>query len=72
MPFQRRLSKEDQEALDRMFACTKRQVQTAVQHWQLWALEAVLMAVVLEHETMAGEMVRRREEVSGSPTSPKW
>ena len=41
MPLKRPLSKEDQEALDRMFACQKRQVQTAGQHWQRWALEVV-------------------------------
>jgi hypothetical protein len=34
-------------------------------------VEAVLIAVLLEHANMVGEMVRRLEEVSGSPTSAK-
>jgi hypothetical protein len=30
------------------------------------------MAVLLEQEKRVGKMVRRLEEVSGSPASPNW
>jgi hypothetical protein len=65
MPFRRALSKEDQEAFDRMFPCPNQQMQAEVQLGRPWRFEAVLVAVLLEHATMVGEMVRRLEEVSG-------
>jgi hypothetical protein len=55
MPFRRALSKEDQEAFDRMFAYAKQQLQADVYHGRPWRFEAVLTAVLLEHEKMAGE-----------------
>jgi hypothetical protein len=66
IPFRQALSKEDQEAFDRMFACAKRQVQTEVQLERPWGFEAVLMAVLLEHEKRVIELVRRIEELKAS------
>jgi hypothetical protein len=65
MPFQRALSKEDQEAFDRMFACAKQQVQEEVLLGRPWGFEAVLMAVVLEHEKRVGAIITRLEELEG-------
>jgi hypothetical protein len=69
MPFRRALSKEDQEAFDRMFACAKQHVQAEVLLGRPWGFEAVLMAVLLEHEMRMGEMLRKLEELKASPTS---
>ena len=57
IPFRRALSKEDQEAFDRMFACTKQPVQADVQLWRPWGFEAVLVAVMLEHEKRMGQLL---------------
>jgi hypothetical protein len=54
MPFRRALSKEDQEAFDRLFACAKQQVQAEVLPGRPWAFEAVIMAVLLAHEKRVG------------------
>jgi hypothetical protein len=50
MPFRRALSKDDQEALDRMCVCTTQLLQVAVRLGRLWRCEVVRMAVLLEHE----------------------
>jgi hypothetical protein len=68
MPLRRALSKEDQEAFDRMVACAKQHVQAAVLLGRPWGFEAVLMAVVLEHETRIGKMLRQLEALKASPT----
>jgi hypothetical protein len=69
MPFRRALSKEDQEAFDRMVACAKQHVLAEVLLGRPWGFEAVLMAVLLEHETRMGEILRRLEALKASPTS---
>jgi hypothetical protein len=69
MPFRRALAKEDQEAFDRMFACATPQLQAEVRLGRPWRFEAVLMAVLLEHEKRMGELVNRLKELKGSPTS---
>jgi hypothetical protein len=50
MSFRRALSKEDQAAFDRMFACATQQLEAKIQLGRPWRFEAVLMAVLLEHE----------------------
>ena len=45
MPFRRALSKEDQEAFDRMIACATQQLQAEVPLGRPWRFEVVLMAV---------------------------
>jgi hypothetical protein len=64
IPFRRVLSKEDQGAFDRMFACAKPQVQVAVLLGRPWKFEAVLMAVLLAHEKRLAQVRRRLEAVS--------
>jgi hypothetical protein len=69
MPFRRALSREDQEAFDRIVACGKQHVQQEVLLGRPWGFEAVHVAVLLEHETRMGEMLRRLAELEASPTS---
>jgi hypothetical protein len=69
MPFRRALSKEDQEAFDRMCACAMQHVQAEVLLGRPWGFEAVLMAVLLEHEMRMREMLRTLEALKASPTS---
>jgi hypothetical protein len=38
MPFRRALSKEDQEAFDRMFECARQQLQAEVQLGRPWGV----------------------------------
>jgi hypothetical protein len=69
VPFRRALSRADQEACDRMFACVTQQLQAEVRLGRPWRFEAVLMAVLLEHEKRVGELANRLEELKASPTS---
>jgi hypothetical protein len=64
MPFRRILSKEDQGAFDRMFACAKQQVQAEVLLGRPWKFEAVLMAVLPAHEKRLDQVRMRLEAVS--------
>jgi hypothetical protein len=64
VPFRRALSKEDQEAFDRMFASAKQQVQVEVHLGRPWRFEAVLMAVLLAHEKLLDQVRMRLEAVS--------
>jgi hypothetical protein len=64
VPFRRALSTEDQEAFDRMFAYAKQQVQEEVQLGRPWGFEAVLVAVLLAHETLLDQVRMRLEAVS--------
>jgi hypothetical protein len=69
MPFRRMLSKEDQEAFDRMFADATQQLQAEVPLGRPWTFEAVLMAVLLAHEKRL-EQVRTRLETVSAEKSP--
>jgi hypothetical protein len=64
LPFRHALSKEDQEAFDRMFACAKRKLEAEVQLGRRWTFEAVSMAVLLEHEQRLDQVRMRLEAVS--------
>jgi hypothetical protein len=61
MSFRRALSKEDQAACDRMFACATQPLQAEVQLGRPWRFEAVIMAVLLAHEKRI-EQIRMRLE----------
>jgi len=52
-----------------MFACVTQQLQAEVRLGRPWRFEAVLMAVLLEHEKRVGELANRLEELKASPTS---
>jgi len=64
MPFRRALSKDDQEAFDRMFACAMQPLQAEVQLGRPWRFEAVLMAVLLAHENLIDQVRMSLEAVS--------
>jgi hypothetical protein len=64
MPLRRALSKEDQGAFDRMFACAKQQVQAEVLLGRLWEFEVILMAVLLAHEKRLDQVRMHLEAVS--------
>jgi hypothetical protein len=70
MSFRRALSKEDQEAFDRMFACATQQLQTEVQLGRPWTFEAVLMAVLLAHEKQLEQIRMRLEDGSTEKHMP--
>jgi hypothetical protein len=59
MPFKRALRKQDQEAFERVFECAKRQVQTEVYFPRSGSLEALMLAVLLEHQRRIEEVIRR-------------
>jgi len=71
MPFRRALSKENQEAFDRMFARAKQQVQADVQLWRPWEFEAVLVAVMLEQEKRMGQLLQQIEDEKTSGHQPR-
>lgn len=64
VPFRCALSKEDQAAFDRMFACATQQLQAEVQLVRLWRFEAVLMAVLFAHERLLEQIRLRLEAIS--------
>lgn len=66
--FRRALRQEDQEAFDRLFDRAKLHVQAAAYASHPWPLEAILLAICLEHEKLLtqlqAELQRiKREEV---------
>ena len=58
-PFKRALPKEDQAIFDRLFDCAKRHIQAGVMVSRPWAFEAIVMAVLLEHQKRVEEMVKQ-------------
>jgi len=70
-PFRLALSKEDQEAFDRMFTCAKQQVQADVQLWRPWPFETIVMAILWEQEKRVGQLLRQIEEEKTSGHQPR-
>jgi hypothetical protein len=70
IPFRRALSKDDQEAFDRMFACATQPLQAAVPLGRPWTFEAVLMAVLLAHEKRLEQLRMRLEAISAEKHLP--
>ena len=71
MPFRRALSKEDQEAFDRMFADATQQLQAEMQLGRPWRFEAVIMAVLLAHEKRLEQVYLRLEALSTENDLPE-
>jgi hypothetical protein len=61
-PFRRALSKEDQEAFDRLFARAKMHTSAAVYMAHSWPMETILLSICLEHEKMVDEILARLKE----------
>ena len=70
MSFRRALSKEDQAAFDRMFACATQQLQAEVPLGRPWRFEAVIMAVLLVHEKLIEQVGMRLETVCAETHLP--
>jgi hypothetical protein len=57
--FRKRLSKEDQEAFDRLFDRAKIHTSAAVYMAHPWPMETILLSIILEHEKMLGEILTK-------------
>jgi hypothetical protein len=62
-PFRRVLSKEDQAACDRLFACAERQLQAEGQIGRPWPFETMGIAVLMEHEKRVEKILKIPEEL---------
>ena len=60
--FRKGLSKEDQEAFDRLFDRAKFHTAAAVYMAHPWPLETILLSIILEHEKMLADILRRLKE----------
>jgi len=68
--FRRALRREDQEALDALFAAAKFHVAAMVYASRLTPLEAVLMGILVEHQKAITQLTGRvRELESAAPPS---
>ena len=56
-PFWRALSKEDQEAFDRLFDRAKMHTSAGVYMSNLWPMETILLSICLEHGKMIEEIL---------------
>ena len=63
--FRKCLSKENQEAFDRLFARAKFHTSAAVYMSHPYPLETILLSICLEHEKMIGEIQRKLKEREG-------
>ncbi len=60
--FRKRLSKEDQEAFDRLFDRAKFHTAASVYMAHPYPLETILVSIILEHEKMLGEILNKLKE----------
>jgi len=56
-PFRRALSKEDQEAFDRLFARDKMRTSAGVYMSRPWPMDTILLSIFLEHGKMIEEIL---------------
>jgi hypothetical protein len=66
------LSKDDQEACDRMFACAKEPLHAEVQLGRPWRLEVMLMAVLSAHAKRLEQARTRVEAISVEKHLREW
>ena len=60
--FRKGLSKEDQEAFDRLFDRAKFHTAAGVYKAHPYPLETILLSIILEHEKMIGEILGKVRE----------
>ena len=60
--FRKALSKENQEAFDRLFDRAKFHTHASVYMAHAWPLETILLSFCLEHEKMLGDILSRLKE----------
>jgi len=61
-PFRRALSKEDQEAFDRLFDRAKMHTSAGVYMSNPWPMETILLSICLEHGKMIEEILGKIKE----------
>jgi hypothetical protein len=61
-PFRRALRKKDSEAFDRLFDRAKFHTHAGVCMSRPDPLETILLSIILEHEKMLGEILRKIKE----------
>ena len=61
-PFRRALSKEDQEAFDRLFDQAKMHTSAGVYMACPWPMETILLSICLEHGKMIDEILGKLKE----------
>jgi hypothetical protein len=60
------LSKEDQEAFDRLFDWAKIHTSPGVYMAHSWPMETILLSICLEHEKMLGEILGRLKKTTAN------
>jgi hypothetical protein len=60
--FRKGLSKDDQQAFDRLFDRAKMHTSAGVYMSHIWPLETILLSICLEHEKMLGDILNRLKE----------
>ncbi|MFA5028823.1 MAG: hypothetical protein WC713_13210 [Candidatus Methylomirabilota bacterium] len=68
--FRRALRREDQEALDALFAAAKFHVAAMVYASRLSPLEAILMGVLVEHQKAITRLTRRVRALEAAAPAP--
>jgi hypothetical protein len=69
--FRKSMSKEDQEAFDRLFDRAKFHTSAAVYMSHPVPLETILLSIILEHEKMIGDILGKLREGEGLSSHPK-
>jgi hypothetical protein len=64
-PFRRALSKEDQEAFDRLFDRAKMHTSAGVYMSNPWPMEIILLSICLEHGKIIEEILSLLKEKKG-------
>jgi len=68
--FRRALRREDQEAMDALFAASKYHVAAMVYASRLTPMEAILMGILVEHQKAITQMKRRICELETAARPP--
>ena len=68
--FRRALRREDQEALDALFAAAKYHVAAMVYASRLTPLEAILMGILVQHQKTITQLTKRIHEVERATHEP--
>jgi hypothetical protein len=63
-PFRRSLSKEDQEAFDRLFDRAKMHTSAGVYMSHPWPMDTILFSICLEHGKMIEEILGKLRDCS--------
>ena len=61
-PYRRALSKEDQQAFDRLFDRAKYHTHAGVYQAHSWPMETILVSILLEHGKLIEEIQRKLNE----------